>query len=358
MSTTPVSINKTLGQIQTTLNQLQGLFNELRNIAFLVDGPIYIADDQANAVFAVPNNPINPAGSSEYPPANASSDLFRSLVDVFYNLPDGSIYALDTDNAQVYKFTSLSEITTTGIAAIWGIGTPGSGANQFANPLKVFVDVSGNVYVADTANNRIQFINGTTGNWTQLYGPGGAANNPGGKGVGNYLNAPCGLAVQGNGAVIVADTNNGRLVQITNAAQGAPAATDWQTYSGPSSGPFKYPGSVALDPYGLIYVFDWGAPYPGGVAGTGARLIAMSDMSGTGWEVNSTVNNLTPMGNQIQGRIWVGAQRAIYLTQGPNLYYYDDFGEQNPVQYPIPGAGALVGLCVSIHGEVIHFPEP
>jgi hypothetical protein len=333
---------------------MQAILNAIKNGFYLVDGPVYIADDGANAIFVVPNNPINAAGSAEYPPATAAADIFQSCVDVFFNSADSSIYALDTQFCALLKFSSLSAINAGNATPMLGGSGAGTGPNELSNPLKVIVDGSGNIYVADTANNRIQFMNGATGAWIQLYGPAGAGNNPGGNGVGNYLSSPCSLVVDGSGGIIVADTDNGRLVRVTNASQGAPAATDWQTYSGPPGNAFKYPGSVALDPYGLIYVFDWGVPAFTSVTSTNARLIVMSDMNGTGWEVNASVGTLSP-GGATQGRIWVGAARSIYLTQGPYLYIYSDFNSgtgganPNPAQYKIPGAGGLVGLCVPVH---------
>jgi NHL repeat len=338
----PINLGNAYNPLQNLINQIT---QEFSNGLLITDGPIYIADDGVNSIFVVPNNPINPAGSSQYPPTTSSSDPFQSVVDVFYDNANGAIYTLDTQFCQALKWNQVSDITNgTAPTPVFGTGTAGSGSNSLANPLKVLVDTSGNIYIADTGNNRIQVFNSSTGQWNQLYGPPGS-----GK---NYFNAPCGMALTTQ-ALIVADTNNGRLVQITNALSGATVAADWLSYSGPKSGPFKYPGSVTIGSQGAIYVFDWGAPYPGGVASTGERLISLADMSGTDWQVNSSVNNLAPKGGQILGRIWAGMS-GIYLTQGPNLYFFNSFSQQNPAQYAIPNAATLVGLCVPLVAHLWH----
>ncbi len=61
----------------------------------------------------------------------------------------GNVYVSDIGNSRIQKFTSTGTFITK-----WGSG--GSGDGQFYYPFGVTVDSSGNVYVADTFNNRIQ----------------------------------------------------------------------------------------------------------------------------------------------------------------------------------------------------------
>ena len=64
----------------------------------------------------------------------------------------GNIYVADTGNNRIQKFTADGFLITT-----WG--TQGSGNSQFKNPSGVAVDAAGNIYVADTDNYRVQKFN-------------------------------------------------------------------------------------------------------------------------------------------------------------------------------------------------------
>jgi len=61
----------------------------------------------------------------------------------------GNIYVADTGNNRIQKFDTNGKFITD-----WGF--PGSGRGEFAYPFGIAVGPSGNVYVADTGNSRIQ----------------------------------------------------------------------------------------------------------------------------------------------------------------------------------------------------------
>ena len=61
----------------------------------------------------------------------------------------GNVYVADTDNNRIQKFTSDGNFIKE-----WG--RTGSGPGEFSHPSGIAVMNSGNVYVADTGNNRIQ----------------------------------------------------------------------------------------------------------------------------------------------------------------------------------------------------------
>ena len=74
----------------------------------------------------------------------------------------GNVFVLDDVDDRIQKFTDTGTFLTQ-----WGSG--GTGDGQFTTPFGIAVDGSGNVFVADAVNNRIQKFdsNGTcvTG-WT------------------------------------------------------------------------------------------------------------------------------------------------------------------------------------------------
>ena len=61
----------------------------------------------------------------------------------------GNVYLADTDNHRIQKFSSNGQFVTR-----WG--SQGSGDGQFGSPQGIALDSSGNVYIADEWNHRIQ----------------------------------------------------------------------------------------------------------------------------------------------------------------------------------------------------------
>jgi uncharacterized protein (TIGR03663 family) len=121
------------------------------------------------------------------------------------------------------------------------LGVAGSGPGQFAEPRGLAADARGNLYVADTKNNRIQIFDGS-GQFVREFGT---------KGPGEgQLNEPCGLAVEPTGEVWVADTWNQRIAHFS--AEGKPMGSVQDTERG-----FFGPRAVIVSGNSL-YVADTG----------------------------------------------------------------------------------------------------
>jgi len=121
-------------------------------------------------------------------------------------------------------------------------GGQGKGRGQFDVPRGVAVDVSGNLYVADTGNARVQKFS-PEGNFLTAFGKAGT-------GEGEFR-APNGITVDSNGNIYVADAHNARLIKFD-----AAGAFEKQ-WSGPAPG-FYGPRDVAIGPYRQLYVLDQG----------------------------------------------------------------------------------------------------
>ncbi len=127
--------------------------------------------------------------------------------------------------------------------AIWG--ELGSRPGQFSSPHSIALDQQGNLYVADTLNNRVQKLS-SAGDSVAEWGTTGHR-----PGEFRSLRA---LTVDASGQIIVADTLNHRI-QILS-AEGQPLA-QWGE-QGAKSGQFRTPSGVAVDSAGDIYVADTG----------------------------------------------------------------------------------------------------
>src|SRR5262245_26702680 len=123
----------------------------------------------------------------------------------------------------------------------WGL--PGSGNGQFEGPSGVATDASGNVYVADSRNNRIQKFD-ASGTFLLTWGSPGS--------VDGAFSNPFGVATDASGNVYVADTNNQRIQKFD--ASGT-FLTTWGSF-GTGNGQFRFPISVATEGSGNVYVAD------------------------------------------------------------------------------------------------------
>jgi streptogramin lyase len=150
----------------------------------------------------------------------------------------GNIYIADTNNHRIQKFDSNGTYL-----AQWG--SLGSGDGQFNHPTGVAVDSTGNVYVVDGENNRIQKFD-SNGLYLAQWGTSGSGD--------GQFTIPQGIAVDIVGNVYVVDTFNDRIQKFDN---NGTYLTQWGGY-GTGDGQFYYPLGIAVDSAGSIYVADGG----------------------------------------------------------------------------------------------------
>jgi DNA-binding beta-propeller fold protein YncE len=148
----------------------------------------------------------------------------------------GNVYVADTDNNRIQKFSSTGTFL-----GKWGFY--GTGDGQFAYPEGVAVDSSGNVYVADEGNNRIQKFS-SSGTFLAKWGSYGTED--------GQFQYPQGVAVDTSGNVFVTDLGNYRIQKFSSSGT---FLAKWGT-QGSGDGQFYYPGGVAVDSSGNVYVAD------------------------------------------------------------------------------------------------------
>lgn len=132
----------------------------------------------------------------------------------------GNFYFSDNTN-KVYKVDTngiRTKVAGTGGTSYDGSeGTPATGANMI--PMQIAVDAGGNIFIADWANSIIRKVD-TNGN---IFTVAGNPFNVSGLGDGNpaafgsTLNGPRGVAVDGLGDIFIADTNNQRIRMVDTA---------------------------------------------------------------------------------------------------------------------------------------------
>lgn len=219
----------------------EGQFTAPRAIAAGPDGSIYVADTGGFRIekFTPDGQFLTAWGQLGKIEDNTAlpgtfNEIWGLAVDA-----DGFVYASDTWNHRIQKFTADGEFV-----AAWGtFGLTDAGLSAMWGPRGIAVDADNNVYVADTGNKRILVFD-SGGNPIRQIGQGGALD--------GELDEPTSVAVSSDGRVFVADTWNQRVQVFT--ADGA-LVNKW-SISGWEGQSLDNKPYIALDNLGRVYVTD------------------------------------------------------------------------------------------------------
>jgi trimeric autotransporter adhesin len=173
----------------------------------------------------------------------------------------GNLFIADTGNNRIRKVTSAGIITTVagkGTDGYSGDGGPAASA-QLSSPQGVALDAAGNLFIADTGNNRIRRVtpDGTittvAGNGTSGFsGDGGAATLA-------MLGSPQHIAVDTAGNLYMAESNINRIRMVTSAGIITTIAGGTYGFSGDGGAPFSAqlatPSGVAASG-NTLYILD------------------------------------------------------------------------------------------------------
>jgi sugar lactone lactonase YvrE len=282
-------------------------------------------------ITTVAGNGINGFGGDNGPAIDAQLNLGNDIaVD-----SDGNLYIPDAGNNCVRKVSNGVITTIAGNGSQYpdfrGDNGPALGA-KLNHPYAVALDSAGNLYIADSGNFRIRkvsngIITTVAGNGTESFG------GDDGPAVSAQLNRPSAVAVDGAGNVYIADTSNNRVRKVSGGVITTVAGTLIGSYSG-DNGPARsahlyYPSGVAVDTAGNLYIADQGnyriRKVTNGViktvAGGGAQL---------GDNVPATSAQLVPSG------VAVDTAGNLYIT---DIYYNRVRKVSNGVITTIAGNG-------------------
>ena len=235
-------------------------------VAFDAAGNLYIADLNNNVIrkVSVAGIVTTVAGTGDQGFAGDGGTATGALLDSPAGVAvdgAGNVYIADTHNQRIRKVSggTITTIAGTGIGGFSGDGGSPTSAT-LSNPTALALDANGNLYIADTDNHRIRKISGTTittvaGSGEQLFSGDGAAATAAG------LDSPNGVAVDAAGNLYIGDTHNQRVRVVSPSGTiSTLAGSTNKAYAG-DGGPatassLARPRGLSVDAQGNIYVAD------------------------------------------------------------------------------------------------------
>jgi sugar lactone lactonase YvrE len=241
--------------------------NAPSGITFDRAGNLYIAEMDGNRVRKVsPQGVITTvagAGTGGYAgdggPATETQLLSPSGVAVD---KAGNLYITEWDNNRVRKVDARGVISTVagGESSVLGDGGPAVAA-RLAGPVRIFVDRTDNIYIADAFNYRVRKVS-PAGIITTVAGNGASGSDgDGGPAVLASINGPHGVAMDGAGNLYIADFRGHRIRKVSpDGIITTVVGTGDQGFSGDGgpaiSAKIGSPSNVAVDSAGNLYVVD------------------------------------------------------------------------------------------------------
>lgn len=184
-------------------------FNEPNGVAVAADGTVYVADRYNStirkimadgAVTTIAGRP-GLTGAADGAAASARFNAPRRIVVA----ANGTIYVADTGNHAIRKISPAGVVETV---------VTSSGSDRM-DPIGLAIDADGNVLVADVWSHTIRKVD-RGGRLSVLAGLPGVSGTVDGPVGAARFNAPEGVAVDGGGAIYVADTANHIIRKIVN----------------------------------------------------------------------------------------------------------------------------------------------
>jgi uncharacterized protein (TIGR03437 family) len=233
------------------------LLGNLQGVAVDRSGNLYIADTDHHRVWKIDARGIITmvAGTGTAGFSGDGGPAAKASLNLPYGLaadPAGNIYIADLGNNRVRRVAGDGTILTiagSGQSGPVADGGPATGA-QLLSPRNLALDAAGNLYISEFAGHRIRKVS-PGGQISTVAGMGKAGfTGDGGPATAAQLGYPAGLALDGSGNLYVADSQNQRIRAI------APSGLISTLIGGTTATALATPTALAVDATGTIYVAD------------------------------------------------------------------------------------------------------
>ncbi|OYY89407.1 MAG: hypothetical protein B7Y45_12345 [Sphingomonas sp. 28-66-16] len=256
--------------------------------------------------------------------------------------PAGNLFVADTSANAIRKMTPAGVISTVAGDGVAGYRDGPAAQARFNGPIGVTVDGKGNVYVADSYNDRLRVIS-SDGQVRTLAG-GDAAGFADGDGAAAAFDTPTGVALDRHGLLLVADSGNDAIRQVTpDGHVSTLAMTD------PNDGAGLLQGMVGLAPTwdGFVYV----AAYRRGRIVEMAPGGALRVLAGAGSTIdgNAALPLVGPAG------LAVARSGALYVADA-SAYAVRKLSRRGPGDAQIAKALAAPALPALVHAPIVPWP--
>jgi sugar lactone lactonase YvrE len=296
-------------------------FDQPSGVGVDVLGEVFIADTGNNRIRKLATSGVITTiagdGTHNYSGDNGPATSAQMFSPQSVALGSGNIYV--SDYARIRKIASGTISTVAGNGTIGSSGDTGPATSaQLNQPEGIALDGAGNLYIADSAGNRVRMVN-PGGVITTVAGTGSAGySGDGGAATAAQLRDPEALALDAAGNLYIVDSGNASVRKVTpNGIISTVAGNGIQGYSG-DNGPAKsaqltIPRGIAVDTSGNVYIADFGDSRvrkvsPDGTISTVAVAAALSpqgvavDSSGNLFiaDFNNVVWKVSPAGATVQ----------------------------------------------------------
>ncbi|MBC8298965.1 MAG: NHL repeat-containing protein [Pelagibacterales bacterium] len=283
--------------------------------------------------------------------ANSDDTYFVQLSKKHLMMPKCQNYS-SPDNIIVDELPEFNKAGTT----LAGGNGEGSASNQLSHPTGIALDASGNLYIADTNNHRIQ-------KWTPGATEGITVAEDKERSRSSIITYPTGITLDASGNMYITDTENNNIKKWALGATegliiiGEGGTTDRGGYA---ANQLNNPAAITIDTYGNLYIADrenhriqeWaplatigttvarGLRFPSDVALDAAGNLYIADTENNRiqkWESGAREGTTVAGGNEKGSRAYqLFHPQGITLDASGNMYIADT--ENNRIQMWAPGA--------------------
>ena len=197
--------------------------------------------------------------------------------------PDGSTLLIA--GGRIKRLSAdLGSIVTVAGAASFGAVDGAAADARFSQPMGLAHDGAGNVYIADTGNHTIRRM-AADGTVSTIAGSAGNSGTADGTGAAARFSSPRGIFMAPDGDLYVADTNNDRIRRVTTAGVVTTYAGGSQGYldaATPLTAQFRLPRNLVVAANGDVVVSDTGNNRMRRILRAGNAAGAVQTLAGTG----------------------------------------------------------------------------